>query len=82
MRPNGIPGTPPQGHSDLSSARAALLTQSGWDNVRGRGGVRGVALPTWRQLQVQVQGLVRQLLWAEGAAQRAADGRLHVSSES
>ncbi|CAM9592239.1 unnamed protein product, partial [Ectocarpus sp. 6 AP-2014] len=47
------------------------------------GGVFGdAALPAWRQVLDRVKDLSRRLRWAERAAQKAADGRIHVGQST
>ncbi|CAM9736285.1 unnamed protein product [Scytosiphon promiscuus] len=77
-RPGGTAfrGTP-QGLGGYAAAGAGVPGHA------AAGGVFGEAtLPAWRQLLDRVKSLSRWLQWAERAAQKAADGRIHVSRES
>ncbi|CAB1096607.1 unnamed protein product [Ectocarpus sp. CCAP 1310/34] len=58
-------------------------TGAGFYPGAAAGGVFGdAALPAWRQVLDHVKDLSRRLRWAERAAQKAADGRIHVGQST
>ncbi|CAN0385039.1 unnamed protein product, partial [Ascophyllum nodosum] len=70
-------------HNTKTSRAPTTAGTNAMKNPRAAGGVAGAAaVPAWNQLLDRVETLSRQLQWAERAAQRAVEGRIHVTRDS